>query len=41
MDNGKTSGGGCLMDAVMDYHEEVVRQWQQRLRSIVVAEAGD
>jgi hypothetical protein len=37
MDNDKTTGNGYLMDATMDYGKEMVRQWQQQLRSIVVA----
>jgi hypothetical protein len=41
MDDKETSGDGCLMDVVMEYGKEAARQWQQRLRSMAAAAAGD
>jgi len=40
MDNDETTGDGCLMDAAMDFGEEVARQRRRRLRSMAAA-AGD
>ena len=41
MDEDETTGDGCLMDAAMDFGEEVVRQRRRILRSTAAAEAGD
>ena len=41
MDEDETTGDGCLMDAAMDFGEEVVRQRRRILRSTAAAEAGN
>jgi hypothetical protein len=41
MDNNKTTGHGCLMDAAIDYGKEVAWQQQGRSHLTVAAAAGD